>query len=401
MLGRYRLNGDDVDSLELKALVVTRGVNISPLVFERFSGSHRVSPPGDPTACDCFLLPDGSVVHAANVGERSPFALGVGEDGKPVLKYAGRDLTQVELPPATAFYEQRTSSGVPFKGTAVLQGLDVLSFFYLWPCDYAKAGFACQFCNAGGYTQALAAAGKALSPSPSARDVAEIVDYAVNREPVASYVQITGGSSMDSKAEVGKVVEMLREIDRVAGLGNVEGEILVYTSPPADPAIIADVFDAGADRVACDIEVWNPNYAARITPGKWRFAGRERQLATLEFIAERYGPNRACSAFVVGVEPADSFLEGARYLGERGIVPIASVWLPHGRPVDGSTEAPGLDFYRKVIDGLAEIYDRYGCEPPGDAGFNVCLCRDTWRHRRKRRRCSCSGSGSPGAGQSW
>lgn len=387
MLQRYRLEGGEVDSLLLKVLLVTRGVNVSPEVFRRLGKTSRISTPGDVAACDCIILPDRTIAHLANVGDRSPFSLVVGDGGAPVLRYEGRDVTEVSLPPATAFYEQRTSCGTPFKGNAVLQGLDVLSFPCLWPCEYAAAGYACQFCNAGNCMQAMAEAGQAMPPSPSARDVAEIVDYAVNRERAASYVQITGGSTMDPKAEVDTVVGMLRAVDEVAHLDRLEGEMLVYTSPPADPAAIADVFAAGADRIACDIEVWDPKLAERITPGKWRFAGRERQLAVLELIAERFGPNRGCSAFVIGVEPAESFLEAAEYLGERGIVPIASIWVPHGRPVEGTTEAPGLDFYRKVIDGLADVYNRYDCEPPGDAGFNVCLCRDTWNHRRERGCC--------------
>ncbi|HSW00605.1 MAG TPA: hypothetical protein VLI39_10565 [Sedimentisphaerales bacterium] len=39
------------------------------------------------------------------------------------------------------------------------------------------------------------------------------------------------------------------------------------------------------------------------------------------------------------------------------------------------------DFYRRVKEGLAEIYPKYGLEPPGSRGLNVCLCRDIWHHR--------------------
>ena len=109
--------------------------------------------------------------------------------------------------------------------------------------------------------------------------------------------------------------------------------------------------------------------------------GRQRHLDTLQYIAEKFGPNKACSAFVVGVEPLASFLAGAEYLAQRGIVPIVSIWMPHGRPVLGKTEAPSLGYYRQVRDRIAELYIRYDIEPPGGAGFNVCLCRDTWNHK--------------------
>jgi hypothetical protein len=44
------------------------------------------------------------------------------------------------------------------------------------------------------------------------------------------------------------------------------------------------------------------------------------------------------------------------------------------------SKAPGLDYYRHVRDGIAEIFCKYNIQPPGGAGFNVCLCRDAWNH---------------------
>ena len=140
-------------------------------------------------------------------------------------------------------------------------------------------------------------------------------------------------------------------------------------------------FQAGVDRIACSIEVWNQNLATIITPGKVKFTGRQRQLDCLDYIAQTYGPNKACSSFIVGVEPAESFLEGAECLASRGIVPIASIWIPFGRPVMGKMKTPDLTFYQKVKCGLAKIYDQYGIIPPGGKGLNVCMCRDAWLNK--------------------
>lgn len=382
MLHTYKIDSEEIDSIELKTLLITRGINVpSNDVCEHFSGTHRIASFTDPTACNCLLLPDNTIVHIVNVGPQSPFSIEISQTDKAHLAYKGEFVTEVDFPPKTRFYEQHTSSGVPFKNIAVLQGLDVLSFPYLWPCEYARSGHPCQFCFQGAFTHYLAQQGVEDLPSPAAEDVAEVVNYAVNVENVAHYIQITGGSTMNPQAECRMVAEMLEAIDDVAGLDNISGEVLVYTSPPSEPTDIDTVFEAGADRVACDIEVWDEALAEQITPGKIRFAGRDRQLRTLLHIADKYGPNKACSAFVVGVEPVESFLAGAEYLASNGIVPIASVWLPHGRPVLDNSEAPGLDYYRQLRHGLAEIYQKYECEPPGAAGFNVCLCRDVWNHR--------------------
>ena len=373
-LRQFRVNGENLDALELKVLLITHGVHVPAAeIYERFGKTHRLSP--DPLECSCLLLPGNVVVHLAAVGPQSPFKLRLNANGQACLDYHGEFVTEVSFPPATRFYEQYTTSGRPFKGAAVLQGVDVLSFAYLWSCEYAQAGQACQFCHTGGYTEQLRRAGQPEPAFPTPHDVGEIVRYAVETEPVARHVQITGGSTFHPQAECRQVVAMLEAI------AQVPGEIVVFTTPPSEPVVIDDVFAAGANRVACDIEVWDENLARQICPGKSQWTGRQRHLNTLEHIAEKFGPNKACSSFVVGVEPVESFLAGAEYLAERGIVPIVSIWMPHGRPVLGKTKAPGLDYYRQVRDRIAELYVRYDIQPPGGTGFNVCLCRDTWNHR--------------------
>lgn len=402
MLGKYHMNGDEIDSLDLKAMVVTKGVKVSNEVYKKFSKTNRIYP--DPLTCNCLILPDETVVQMTDVAlhlkylksamslqnlkqlryffqMNSPFRLEVSDSGKPVLLYNAEKVTEVDFPPESHFYERVTSGGLPYLGNAVLQGLDVVSFQCLWACDYARAGYPCQFCYSGGVFEQLARKNKPNPPVPTVRDAAEITDYAINKEKIAKYLQITGGSTMDPMAECGTIKGYLDEIDAVAGLKNIRGEVLVYTTPPRDPKVVDQLFYSGADRVACSFEVWDEELAKTITPGKYRFTGRKRNLDCLKYISKEFGPNKACSSFVVGVEPAESFLEGAEYLASEGIAPIASVWIPFGRPVLGKMQAPPVEYYRKVKERLAEIYTKYGIEPPGGIGFNVCLCRDAWNHR--------------------
>lgn len=402
MLGKYRVNGEEIDSLDLKSMVVTRGIKVSNRVYEKFGRTNRIYP--DPLTCNCLILPDGIVVQMTDVALHlryvrsamslenlkqmkhflqisTPWKLDISDSGKAVLFNNGDKITDVDFPPASHFYEQMTSSSLPYLGNAVLQGTQWLSFQCLWTCDYASAGHPCQFCYSGMVFEQRARKHKPLLPAPTTGDVAEITDYAVNKEKIADSIQLTGGSTMNPQAECDVIKGHLNEIDSVVGLKNIRGEVLVYTTPPSDPKMIDQVFDAGADRVACSLEVWDEKLAKIITPGKWKFTGRKRQLDCLEYISNEYGPNKACSSFVVGVEPGESYLAGAEYLASRGIVPIASIWIPFGRPVMGKMQAPGLDYYRKIKEGLAEVYVKYGIEPPGGLGLNVCLCRDAWTHR--------------------
>jgi hypothetical protein len=312
---------------------------------------------------------------------RTPFRLDIDEYGEPAIFYQGKRVTLVGFPPSTDFYNKRTTSGIPFLGNAVLQGTEWLSFQSLWKCDYAYAGEPCQYCYSGGELQTIARGHKPLPRYPDPTDIAEIVEYALLKDRCANSIQITGGSTFDVRAEYERIKGILRAIEARVGRANIGGEVLVYVTAPEEPEMAGQLLDAGADRLSISLEIWDEHLSRKIMPGKMKYTGRRRHLAALEYIAETYGKNRACSNFIVGLEPAESMLEGAEYLAARGIVPIASVWIPFGRPVLGSMQAPELDYYRKIKVGLASIYERHGIVPPGGTGLNVCMCRDIYLQR--------------------
>lgn len=99
----------------------------------------------------------------------------------------------------------------------------------------------------------------------------------------------------------------------------------------------------------------------------------------LTYIAERYGPGKAFCNFIIGLEPFETLREGAAYLAERGVIPSASVWMPFGKPVNGSMKPASLDYFRRTKEMLSELYMKYGLEPAGCCGLNVCVERDIWR----------------------
>jgi hypothetical protein len=376
----FNLDGQIVDALDLKTLLITRGINVPEEITARFGRTHRLTPTSDPFACNCLLLPGGIPAHMFHVGPGADFSLAVNSANRPCLTYRGRPVTQVDFPPATRFYEQQTRGGFPFRMMAVLQGLDVVSFPYLWPCQFALGGQPCDFCYQGNMTMAMRQSGQPPPPIASPNDVAEAVEYCV-RECGIRDIQLTGGSEVDSaRGEVPLAVDILAAIDRRLGLNKIPGEIYVYTSAPKDPAAVDALFAAGVDRVTYDLNVWNEAIFEQVCPGIFRHIGREQQLRALEYAARQHGPNKTCSAFVIGLEPLDSLLAGAEYVAQRGIVPLFSIWLPHNRPVRGSTTPPAPDYYRLARQGFANLFAKYKLEPPGASGLNVCMCRDLSIH---------------------
>jgi hypothetical protein len=309
----------------------------------------------------------------------TPFQLKVSE-GKPALFCDREFVCFVTFHDRSEFYEQKTSSGLPFIGNAVLQGCDFVSFQCLWYCEYAAAGKPCQYCFSGADFEMRARRKEPQPPAVAASDVAEIVRYAVQNDRVDS-VQITGGSTFSGKKEHQYITAYLNAI---ANCGTKPtGEILLYITPPDDFSYIDEYFSLGADRIACSIEVWDEERADIITPGKMRFTTRERHLNALTYIAEKFGKDKAFCNFIIGLESVETLKEGATRLAERGIIPSASVWMPMGRPVMGSMAAPDIDYFRRVRDMLADLYVRYQLSPAGGCGLNVCIEKDIFCYTTK------------------
>lgn len=397
----FVVGGERLDACDLKALLITRGLKVDGEVYRELASSCRVNP--DPLRCNTMLLPEGTVVQMTDLAfhlgylkgalsleslrmlryaaaMKTPFRLRLDERKRPVLLHDGDFVTEVGFPKATDFYDRKTSSGLPFAGNAVLQGTQWVSFQCLWSCDFACAGEPCQYCYSGGVFEAAARKHKPLPRFPSPEDAAEIVEAAI-RGGLADSIQITGGSVFNPQAEVDRILKVLEAIYRRVPRADIEGEVLVYTTAPEDPTLLDRLYDAGVSRVAASLEIWDEAAAKEIMPGKMKNVGRRRQLQALEHIAHKHGKNRGCSNFIVGIEPLETLLEGLETVSALGIVPIASVWIPFGRPVQGRMQAPGLEYYRRLRAELGRIYTKHGLEPPGATGLNVCYCRDVWRYR--------------------
>ena len=398
-MNKYLIDGIYIDSVDLKCLIISRGVKVDNAVYQMHKNIARLSK--SPLCCNCLLLSDGTVAqltdinfhihHLSNIFKwdnirllkymgdlKTPFSLSM-QNNRPTLFYKNAEIDTVTFPPVSGFYRQKTASGRPFVGNAVLQGLDWLAFQCLWACEYAAAGQPCQFCFSGADFEDAAKKEKALPQALPASDLAEIVRYAFNNDDISN-IQITGGSTFDGQVEAKHIVEYLTAIGELQS--NVKGELLLYITPPADISLTDNYFALGASRIGCSLEVWDLNRAKEITPGKINITGRDRHLRVLEYIAQKYGHGKAFSNFIIGIEDFTTLAEGATWLAERGILPTASVWMPMGRPVQGSMKAPDVDYYRRVKELFAELYTKYELEPAQSRGLNVCIEREIWNYAK-------------------
>lgn len=391
-MNKYLIDGNSIDSVELKCLIVSRGVLVEEPVYLHHKGISRLS--RSPLCCNCLFLSDSTVVQLTDLTPHLRYLSNVLDDGKSgtelitpfslkmssdntILCYKNEEIDTITFPPATDFYKQKTALGLPFVGNSVLQGVDWVAFQCLWVCEYAATGQPCQFCFSGANFESVVKHGKSLPKAVPAADVAEIVKYAIDKVGVCS-VQITGGSTFNGLTEAGHITNYLTAIGELPV--KPCGEILLYITPPTDFSLIDRYFSLGTSRIACSVEVWDMTLAKEITPGKVNITGRNEHLQTLQYIADKYGHGKAFSNLIIGLESFETLSEGATWLAERGIMPSASVWMPMGRPVRGTMQAPGIDYYRRVKELFGELYLKHNLDPTPCKGLNVCIERDIWKY---------------------
>jgi hypothetical protein len=327
-----------------------------------------------------MFLADRLPVYIARTGPESPFHLVVLEE-KPTILYNDVFVTEVEFAPKPSFYIQKTLGGHYYGEMAILQGWDMLSFPYLWRCDIAISGHPCRFCHCGNGTRQAVEAKQWVDFDYTSDEVAEVVKYAVETNPQVKVLQLTAGSSLDADTEIDRYVKILNAIDKAVGIEKIPP--IIFLTPPKDVRLLDKLFDAGVGKVACDLDIWNETIFNEYCPGKTKYTSRKRHLDSLLYIAEKYGPNRACSVFVTGLEPLESFLEGATFLAQRGIVPLPSPWMPHGVTCDSLPSPPDVEFYRRLRRAVAALYIKHDLVVPGTVGSSVCLSRDIWLRRNE------------------
>ncbi len=381
-----RVANRDLDLIDVKNWVVTRGVRIDDAVYDWAAGRYNLS--RDSRKLTCLVLSNGYTCSLYDMGPQleqaaaryhwsdqekeefavqksTPLRICMAED-RPALTYQGTEfIDYVSFPRVNNFYERTTSSGLPFRGNVSLLGNDsYVVFGYEWPCDYAKAGFPCHYCHSGHETAAQAKHGECVKEPISAVDMAEMVNASL-ADDLAVSILYTGGSTFDGVAEHTYLSRFIDGMNSYIGRQNIPGQILFYLTPPKNLNQLDHYIANGIDKLAMSVEVWDEDLAEKITPGKIKYTTRERHLRALNYAAEKFGGNHVFCQLVVGCEPLESAAQGIRWLAQRGITPVFSILQQHSLKINRKTQPPDLDFYIRAKELWLNAYARYDIEPEG------------------------------------
>jgi hypothetical protein len=271
----------------------------------------------------------------------SPYLLTL-EEGRYFLHDEGRDETYpVRIPPEPSWYTRPTSRGTPMCRVGVLQGSylgiyisNSCLFWYMQPVSN------CRFCTTGLNVGVNEQADKSIE------DVVEVAQ-AAKKESGVTFVHLNSGFHAGRDLDVAApYVKALKEkVGVLVGL---------QLTPTADLWKYDRLIDLGVDHFSFCYECHNPEYFARICPGKDRWIGQRTFFRAMEYTARKLPRGAVSGEIIAGLEPIADTLSAIDYITSIGAFPTVCVFRP---TVGADLEDHPVPSYESMRQVFAHVYD--------------------------------------------
>jgi hypothetical protein len=279
--------------------------------------------------------------------ERSPYVL----QGSPASGYwiyddRGARRYRVELPAEPAWYGRQTSNDIPMSRIGVLQGT-YLGIYINPICAFWNYNppLNCRFCTTGANVGCQEAAVKTVD------DVVETC-HAAREGSGITFVHFNGGfqGSRGLRSAEPYVKAIKEDVGLLVG---------VQLTPERDFTAYDRLIDLGVDHFSFCLELFDPEWFARICPGKARVLGQNLFLEAMDYCASRMPRGAVSGEIIAGLEPIDSTLAAIERITSVGAFPTVCVF----RPTVGSDmedwPPPGFDDMRRVLAGVYDACRRH------------------------------------------
>lgn len=272
---------------------------------------------------------------------RSPYVL----ESSPAAGYSVHDERdghryRVDLPPAPAWYRRHTSRDVPMSRIGVMQGT-YLGIYINPVCAFwnYRPALNCGFCTTGQNVGGHEAAVKTVD------DVVETCHAA--KGAGVTFVHFNGGfqGTRGLRAAEPYVKAVKEKVGLLVGL---------QLTPERDFTAYDRLIDLGVDHFSFCLELFDPEWFARVCPGKAQVLGQNLFLEAMDYCAARMPRGAVSGEIIAGIEPIANTLAAIERITSVGAFPTVCVF----RPTVGSDmedwPPPAYDDMRRV---LAAVYD--------------------------------------------
>lgn len=269
----------------------------------------------------------------------SPYVLRGGTGALEILDDRDGLRYPVRVAPRPVWYGWETSRGTRMSRIGVLQGT-YLGIYINPVCEFWESRLNCRFCTTGHNV------GGAESVAKTTADVVETC-RAAREESGATFVHLNGGF------QGGHALTLVEPF--VAAIKHEAGMLVgVQLTPERQLSRYDRLIDLGVDHFSFCIELMDPEWFARVCPGKARTLGHDLFFVAMEYCAAQLSRGAVSGELIAGIEPIDRTIEGIERIASAGAFPTVCIF----RPTVGSDMAecppPGYADMRTV---MAAMYD--------------------------------------------
>lgn len=276
---------------------------------------------------------------------------------------------RIEIPPEPAWYSRKTSSGTEMSRIGVLQG-NYLGIYVSARCLYwsNQVNGACKFCTTGKNV------GTAEETRKKVEDVIEVA-RAAKEESGSIFTHFNTGYHYEEQPArewmhglrmCEPYVQAVR--DEVGGFIGVQA----VPVPRGNFHEYDELIAAGTDHFSFCYEFEDPEWFARLCPGKAQTLGQHAFFEAMEYTAKTLGRGRVSGEIIAGVEPIEATKRGIDRIVNAGAFPTVCIFRPTIGSEMEDVPPPDPESMREVFAYLHESCRRAGL-PVGILPIEVSL----------------------------
>ncbi len=326
---------------KLKISCLSRGIVISPLARDEISNNGS-----NPLSIHEFATTGGVTFKLDDIYINAPFDEWYCESPEVFLDF---DQDQnlffilfqnqkffVDVLPLPGFLNQKDNEGNYLK-EVLMSHADRLRISPISGCS-----FGCHFCDFG-LKQHQA------HPIPQVMDSMSL-SLSDKQLPI-KHILISGGTPTPSEYPYYE-----RICEEVIINSNIPVDIMLA---PCAKDILLNLFYAGANGFAINIEIFDRDIAQKIMPNKWSLGLSKYAEFISKAVELTNGNGKVRSLIIVGLEPIEKTLEGVEFLAKLGCDPVLSPFRPAKDTPLQNFRPPSISFLEEVYLKSLEIVEKY------------------------------------------
>ena len=338
----------------------------------------------DPTGRGIATIPylintaDGTEIRILGNGDSPWHVEGSLEAGYRLIDDRDGREVSIVFEPKHPWFTQKTADGMPYAQAGVTTHGDMLVINVAPGCEYFLhkidgVSMRCSFCAYGAPDERTIhlgqEAGKVEIPPATLERMGEALQAVIGQTEIR-HIYLVGGSLTDARAEGERFLQLARYVKSINRWG-----IPVALGSGALPDDVIETFhrERLVDYVCFNLEMGTRSLFERFCPGKARFVGFDRWIASLEKAVQLWGRGNVYSAMVAGLEldpelglewqeAARLALEGAENLCSRGVMPIYSLVWPAGGKHRPDYHTRIRAYFEALCTGYQQLRQQHGLQ---------------------------------------